>query len=93
MGHLREAESLALVEMGLLPDEASALRFHLSTNFFPPLPAWVQERVVLAFQRYWNGEIEHPAESLHDVITENGIERYFSTFLHPEYDEDLLDLE
>ncbi len=42
-----------LGEVGL----ESSLHFHLSVNFYPPLPGVVKEAFVGAFRDYWNGGV------------------------------------
>ncbi len=45
-----------LGEVGL----ESSLHFHLSVNFYPPLPGVVKEAFVGAFRDYWNGGVTIP---------------------------------
>ena len=40
--------------------QANALRFHLSTNFYPPLPDFVKDAFVAEFQEYWDGNVDVP---------------------------------
>lgn len=47
-----------LVDMGIT-DRAGALRGYVSSSsvFYPPLPQWVQNDIIKAFEDYWAGEL------------------------------------
>ena len=45
-----------------------ALRYHLTGNFYPPLPEFVKDAFVDVFEEYWNGELM--ASELDDALAE-----------------------
>lgn len=65
-----------------------ALRYHLTTNFFPSIPDFVQDEFVNVFQEYWNGDLD--VSELDGTLAERawytgGINNYdFWQFLDPE---------
>jgi hypothetical protein len=38
--------------------QEGALRFHLTTNFYPPLPDFVKDAFVEVFKEYWAGDLD-----------------------------------
>lgn len=60
-----------------------ALRAHLESSFYPPLPGKLKESILEAFEDHWDGKLGFDEEFVsrcwpHD---EDGILRYFADFL------------
>lgn len=67
---------------------AQSLQFHLSCNFYPPLPEVVKREFIDVFQSYWDGElsVEELPQALEDRAGYvGGLDRYdFWQFLKSE---------
>lgn len=67
-------------------DNYQALSIHLSSNFFPPLPAHVKKIFLDAFQLYWNELIDiHELEKELSRVYKGTLDQYgFYHFLNEE---------
>lgn len=82
-GHMHQMEFAAA------PDRVMGLRAHLESNFYSPIPRKVQERVISAFKKHWDGEwsVEDVVEDLTtDILRDDeAVFKYFGEFFN--YDE------
>lgn len=63
------------------------LSFHLEANFYPPLPSYVKESIMDAFQDHWDGKL-NDMDKLKDrcyLRDVDGLYRYFSEFINEEF--------
>lgn len=78
MGHLHA------MEFASMEDRSLGMRMHLDTNFFPPLPGFVKDKIAAAFKRHWEGELDEEGvvkELVPSVLrTPDALYRYFGEF-------------
>lgn len=63
----------------------AGLRMHCQTNFFPPHPKYVVDKIVESFNKYWKGEMT--TDELYKecyLRQKDGLYRYFESFLNEE---------
>lgn len=76
-----------LIEVGIL-NKIQALQWHISSNFYPPHPRYVQDSMIEGFKQYWAGEIDLRQLQKKCYLRDlDGLYRYFGEFMEMENEE------